>query len=131
MPNPPTIRVASGLPGFLKSLTTAATGLVIVANPGSATIDRNIPAIRFTNNSIKKHFVSIWKRTAGGGAITDDLLVFGKQFPIDPKSALEVGPLTLSNGQEIAAAIVDLPADIADDDTVNFEPEVWESDFTP
>ncbi len=129
MPNPPTIRVVSGLPGFLKSLATAATGVVIVADPGVASKDRNIPAIRFSNNDIKRHFVSIWKRTAGGGAITDDLLVFGKQFEIDPKSALEVGPITLSNGQEVAAAIVDLPAAAGDDDLVNFEPEVWESDF--
>ena len=130
MPNPPTIRVVALLPGFLKSLVTVPAGVIVVADPASATRDRNIPAIRFSNNDIKDHFVSIWKRTAGGGGITDDLLVFGKQYLIDPKSAIEVGPITLANGQEIAAAIVDQPAAAGDDDKVNFNPEVWESDFT-
>jgi hypothetical protein len=130
MPNPPTVRIVSITPAFLKSLITAGTGTVIVPEPSTATRDRNIPAIRFNNNDTKKQFVSIWKRPTGGGAITDDLLVFGKQWAIDPKSSMEVGPILLPNGLEIAAAIVTAPAAAADDDKVNYEPEVWESDFT-
>jgi len=130
MPNPPTIRVLPVLPAFLKTITTATTGVIIVSDPG-ANKDRNILMVRFTNNDTKEHLVSIWKRGQGTGDITDDKLVFGKQHAIDAKSPIEVGPILLAPGQELAAAITTTPEDAANDDKVNYEPEVWESDFTP
>ena len=132
MPNPPTIRIVPISPGFLKSLATNPTGQVIVAAP-TANFDRNSPAIRFSSNQAdKKQFVSIWLRPAPPGtAVTDDLLVFGKQYPVGAKSPIEIGPILIPPGFELAAAITTLPLAAADDDKVNFQPNVWESDFTP
>jgi hypothetical protein len=130
MPTPPTIRILAIAPGFLKSLATAATGTVLVADPG-ANFDRNIPAIRFSSNQAnKKQFVSVWLRPSGGGSISDEFLVFGKQYPVGAKSPIEVGPILLPPGFEVAAAITTEPSDAANDDKVNYQPNVWQSDFS-
>ena len=129
MPTPPIVRVIVIAPGFLKSLATTPTGTVIVPAP-AANHDRNIPAIRFSSNDQDDpQFIRIWKRVAGSDDITDDKLVFGKDFDIQSNSPLEVGPITLGPTQEIAAAIVTVGGALHDD-KVNFEVDGWDSDHS-
>lgn len=114
------VRTIPGLPVVGKTLATSATGVVVVADPG-VSHDKFVN-IRFTNvDTLADHVVKVYKRSAGGGAVTDSVTV--AHLTVQKMSMYEHGPETMQPGEEIAFSV-------DADDKVNATPIGTDHDHT-